>query len=111
MSNKIKDHAVDQYFIRIKDMDPRMVTNTEWKQAIEIINDAVENPDRIVHNKRDYPQVHIKGKLVIPVGVSSGRGTKLKPYTDKSEDLCVPTAYNVETFIGGRYDNTQKQNA
>lgn len=111
MSNKIKTHAIRQYLVRIEGKDPKMVTNTEWKRAREMINEAVNNPDRIVHNKKDLPQIHIKDKAAVPVGVKTEKKGNYDPYQSKDQTLYVPTVYSTETFVGGRYDGTKKQGA
>ena len=109
MSNKIKTHAVRQYLIRIQDLDPRMVSNTEWKAARDKINEAVNNPDRVVHNKSDLPQIHIKGKIAAPVGVPAEKQGEYRPYGATDDVKWVPTVYSTETFVDGRYDGSAKQ--
>lgn len=111
MSNKIKTHAVRQYLVRVKGLDPRMATDTEWDDARSKINEAVNDPDRIVHNQTDLPQIHIKEKFAVPVGVPAEQQGKYRPYDSTDDDKWVPTVYSVETFVGGRYDETRRQGA
>jgi len=111
MSNKIKTHAIRQYLIRVKDKDPKMVTNTEWNNAREKINEVINNPDKIVHNKKELPQIHIIGKVAVPVGVRGEKQGKYKPYDSTDQTLYAPTVYCTETFTGGKHDETQKQGA
>jgi hypothetical protein len=111
MSNKIKTHAVRQYLVRIRDVDPRMATNTEWNDARCKINEAIKDPDRVVQKSDDLPQIHLKGDMAVPVGVPGDGQGEYEPYDSSDDVKWVPTVYSVKSFAGGKYDGTRKQGA
>lgn len=100
MNVVIYEHAKNNYLKRIEGYEE--VHNSLWKRIVaeNKIKEAVKNPDKIIAEEEDKPQVHIKDNLAVIVGVETDEQGQYKPYTDLEEDnIVVPTVYESSVFV------------
>lgn len=107
----IYEHAIDSYFRRLKDKGIEESTREEMAEAKSDIVMAVIDPDKIHHEEKDRPQIHLRGDVAVVTGVKTGEEDSYGPYETLSDDIVVPTVYHRETFEKNYNDGRTKARA
>lgn len=77
----IGHHPVDRYIERILNLNANQAGDNIREYARENIQKAVEDPDRIYHEKKEYCPVYIREEVAVPY-----------------DEGTVPTVYTAQTF-------------
>lgn len=109
---RVTKHAVVNYIRRVFNEDPDLASVDTYRDAeLEIVK-AVYNPDEVVHNIEDKPQVHIRNGAAVIVGeedaskgYTSNGNPKLVPYDNLKGYLIVPTVYTEGWIKNSKHAN------
>lgn len=104
----IGEHALHQYAKNVLDKRPEELTAEERVKIRKEITRAVIEPEEVYHEKKEMAQIHIKGRIAIPVGVDTDDNRSLGPYENLMQDLKVPTVYRDEVFRSKASDANDK---
>lgn len=94
----IGEHALHQYAKNVLNKRPDDLSEEDRVEIRKQITRAVMDPELVYHKKKKMPQIHIREKIAIPVGVDRENENTLGPYDNLAQDLKIPTVYRDEVF-------------
>lgn len=82
----VYDHALDNYLMRVLNIEYGQAGGNVVEYAKEQIKEAVNNPDNIFNKEKGSPPVHIRNGAAVVVKEEDG-------------EKVIPTVYNEQTFL------------